>query len=60
MKSYHDEMFKSNFTKKENAIDLINNTFPEEIKNNLLLETLILDNNSYTDSKLNPKSAIKL
>ena len=33
MKSYHDEMFKSNFTKKENAIDLINNTFPEEIKN---------------------------
>ena len=52
MKSYHDEMFKSNFTKKENAIDLINNTFPEEIKNNLLFETLTLGNNSYTDSKL--------
>ena len=48
----HDTIFKTSFSDKANAIDLINGTFPKEIVENLKLETLTLDSTTYIDRKL--------
>lgn len=48
----HDSIFKTSFSDKANAIDLINATFPREIVEKLKLETLTLKNTTYIDSKL--------
>ena len=48
----HDAIFKENFSKLENAIDLINNVLPKEIKDGIDFKTLVLENDSYTDKKL--------
>ncbi|MEW6620615.1 MAG: Rpn family recombination-promoting nuclease/putative transposase [bacterium] len=42
----HDAFFKEVFSNKENADDFINATLPEDLKKNLDLSTLELDNNS--------------
>ena len=36
----------------ENVADFINGIFPEEIKTNLDLNSLVMDNNSYIDEKV--------
>ena len=48
----HDTIFKTSFSDKANAIDLINGTFPKEIVENLKLETLTLESTTYIDRKL--------
>ena len=48
----HDKFFKETFSKKEEAIDLISHTFPQNLVKNLDLATLALDNNSYIDEEL--------
>ena len=48
----HDKVFKEIESIKENVVDLINATFPDNIKNKLDLETLYLDNKSYIDENL--------
>ncbi|MBN2436547.1 MAG: Rpn family recombination-promoting nuclease/putative transposase, partial [Spirochaetes bacterium] len=48
----HDKLFKEIESVKENAADLIRSVFPKEIKNEIDLESLQLDNNSYIDKQL--------
>ncbi|HOV13431.1 MAG TPA: Rpn family recombination-promoting nuclease/putative transposase, partial [Spirochaetota bacterium] len=48
----HDAIFKENFSKLENAVDLINNVLPKEIRDGIDFKTLVLENDSYTDRKL--------
>ena len=50
--SPHDKFFKEVFSDIENVADFINGIFPEEIKANLNLNSLAIDNNSYIDEKL--------
>ncbi|MBN2436911.1 MAG: Rpn family recombination-promoting nuclease/putative transposase [Spirochaetes bacterium] len=44
----HDKLFKEIESVKENAADLIRSLFPEEIINEIDLDSLQLDNNSYS------------
>ncbi len=48
----HDKIFKGFQSIKENAIDFIRGTFPKELLNNLNIESLKLDNNSYISKEL--------
>ena len=48
----HDKFFKETFSIRENVIDFLQGTFPEEILNKLDLSTLTLSNNSYIDKEL--------
>jgi len=48
----HDKFFKETFSIRENVIDFLQGTFPEEILEKLDLSTLTLDNNSYIDEEL--------
>jgi predicted transposase/invertase (TIGR01784 family) len=48
----HDKFFKEVFSNIEEAIDLIKNTIPENVLDKIDLDTLQLDNASYTDKKL--------
>lgn len=49
---YHDHFFKTIFTDKENTIDFITGVFPDNIRRNLELSTLMIAESSFTDSKL--------
>jgi len=48
----HDKFSKETFSIRENVIDFLQGTFPEEILEKLDLFTLALDNNSYIDEEL--------
>lgn len=48
----HDKLFKEIESIRENAADLISSTFPKEILQELDLDTLVLDSNSYVDTRL--------
>ncbi|MBN2769747.1 MAG: Rpn family recombination-promoting nuclease/putative transposase, partial [Spirochaetes bacterium] len=48
----HDKLFKEIESVKENAADLIRSVFPKEIINEVDLDSLQLDNNSYVDNNL--------
>lgn len=48
----HDKFFKETFSIRENVIDFLQGTIPEEILKKLDLSTLTLDNNSYIDEEL--------
>jgi predicted transposase/invertase (TIGR01784 family) len=48
----HDKFFKETFSIRENVIDFLRGTFPEEILKKLDLSTLTQDNNSYIDEEL--------
>ena len=48
----HDTFFREVFSVKENALDFLSGTLPPALKRELSLETMQLDSNSYTDSKL--------
>ena len=48
----HDKFFKETFSIRENVIDFLKGTFPEEILKKLDLSALTLDNNSYIDEEL--------
>ncbi len=48
----HDKLFKEIQSIKENAIDLIESTFPKHVLAQLNLSSMELDNNSYVDKKL--------
>ena len=48
----HDKFFKETFSIRENVIDFLKGTFPEEIFKKLDLSTLTRDNNSYIDEEL--------
>lgn len=48
----HDKFFKETFSIRENVIDFLRGTFPEEIFKKLDLSTLTRDNNSYIDEEL--------
>ena len=48
----HDKFFKETFSIRENVIDFLHGTFPEEIIKRLDLSTLTVDNNSYIDNEL--------
>ncbi len=48
----HDAFFKEIFSDKENTVDFIQGVLPEELKKDLDLSTLTLDNNSYVDEEL--------
>ena len=48
----HDRFFKELFSDKEVMNDFIEKTFPEEIVNNLNLESLSYENTSYLDENL--------
>ncbi|MBN2771035.1 MAG: Rpn family recombination-promoting nuclease/putative transposase [Spirochaetes bacterium] len=48
----HDKLFKEIESVKENAADLIRSVFPKEILNEVDLDSLLLDNNSYVDKNL--------
>ena len=48
----HDKFFKETFSIRENVIDFLQGTIPEEILKKLDLATLTFDNNSYIDEEL--------
>ena len=48
----HDKFFKETFSLRENVIDFLEGTFPQEILKKLDLSTLTQDNNSYVDEEL--------
>jgi len=48
----HDKYFKEQMKIKENALDVIKNTLPEELINNLQLNKLELDKTSYINAEL--------
>ncbi len=48
----HDKLFKKVQSIKENAVDLIETTFPQEVLDILDLNSLTLDNTSYIDKRL--------
>ena len=48
----HDKFFKETFSLRDNVIDFLKGTFPEEIFKKLDLSTLTRDNNSYIDEEL--------
>jgi len=48
----HDKFFKEVFQDKENVIDFIRGVFPEQIKNKLNFNTILIDNTSYVDEEL--------
>lgn len=51
-KSYHDNFFYEVEQKKENAIDLLQNTLSDSLFNSLLLDTLTLDPTVYSTKEL--------
>ena len=52
MSNEHDNFFKTIQSIKENALDLIESTFPKNILQKLNLTTLELDKESYVDENL--------
>ena len=52
MNTSHDALFKENFSKKENAIDLLKAVLPQSVFNKIDTESLTLENASSTDKKL--------
>jgi len=52
MNTSHDALFKENFSKKENAIDLLKAVLPENVFNKIDTESMTLENASFTDKKL--------
>jgi predicted transposase/invertase (TIGR01784 family) len=48
----HDLFFKASFSEKKNAIALIKNLFPAPLRNNIRVDTLKLEKDSYVDEKL--------
>ncbi len=48
----HDAIFIENFSKIENAIDLVSAVLPQTVKDKIDFNTLVLDKDSYTDKKL--------
>ncbi|HBI37111.1 MAG TPA: hypothetical protein DDY71_05655 [Spirochaetia bacterium] len=52
MNNTHDLLFKENFSKKENALDLLKAVLPLNIFNKIDTESLTLENASFTDKKL--------
>jgi len=48
----HDLFFKSTFSEKKNAVILIKSLFPAPLKNNISVDTLKLEKDSYVDEKL--------
>jgi len=48
----HDKFFKETFSVRENVIDFLQGTFPEEIIKKLDLSTLTYDNTSYISEEL--------
>lgn len=51
MNNTHDLIFKENFSKKENGIDLLHVVLHPHLFNKLDLNSLILDNGSFTDKE---------
>jgi len=47
----HDAIFIENFSKVENAIDLVNAVLPQPIKDKIDFNTLVLEKDSYTDRR---------
>ena len=48
----HDKLFREIESIKENAMDLVEGTFPKNISSKLDIPTMTLDNTSYVDEKL--------
>lgn len=48
----HDKFFKETFSIRENVVDFLQGTFPEELIKKLDLSTLTADNTSYIDKEL--------
>jgi len=48
----HDKLFREIESIKENAMDLVQGTFPKNISSKLDIPTMTLDNTSYVDEKL--------
>lgn len=51
-KNIHDKFFKEIFSRKEIMIDFIEEIFPENLRNNLNVSTLQLQNDSFTGEEL--------
>lgn len=49
----HDKFFKESFSRKETVKGMIQELFPENLRNKINLESLELTNNSFTDETLN-------
>ena len=45
----HDKFFKESFSRKETVKGMIQELFPENLRNKINLESLELTNNSFTD-----------
>ena len=51
-RSSHAEFFEKIFSRRENAISLIQNVLPESVQNHMQLDTLQVEPGSYVDEKL--------
>jgi predicted transposase/invertase (TIGR01784 family) len=49
----HDKFFKESFSRKETVKGMIQELFPENLRNKINLDSLELTNNSFTDETLN-------